>query len=158
MASTTKLPEKTEGPWVTNFDPLTRQWTYSVTYNVSYAEDSPFFHALGKGKLLGSECKKCNYRYATPRSVCMACGGATEWFELPLEGRVHSWTICNFSGEPYLAECPFMLGLIEFDGADTLFMTRLVGIEEPRIGMPVRARFRRKKTWSVNDVYFEKAP
>ena len=40
-----KLPEKTEGPWVTNFDPLTRQWTYSVTYNVSYAEDSPFFHA-----------------------------------------------------------------------------------------------------------------
>ena len=51
-----------------------------------------------------------------------------------------------------------MLGLIEFDGADTLFMTRLVGIEEPRIGMPVRARFRRKKTWSVNDVYFEKAP
>ncbi len=88
---TERLPERTEGPWVTNFDPLTRQWTYSVTYNVSYAEDSPFFHALGKNKLLGSECKKCSYRYATPRKVCMYCGGATEWFELPLEGRVHSW-------------------------------------------------------------------
>ena len=43
---------------------------------------------------------------------------------------------------------------VEFDGVDTLFMTRLIGIEKPQIGMPVRARFRRKKTWSVNDVYF----
>lgn len=149
-----KLPEKSEGPWVTNFDPLTRQWTYSVTYNVSYAEDSPFFHALARGKLLGSFCPRCRYRYATPRTMCMSCGGATEWFELPLEGRVHSWTICNFSGEPYLAECPFALGLIEFEGVDTLFMTRLAGIEQPRIGLPVRAQFRRKQTWSVNDVYF----
>ena len=43
-----KLPEKTEGPWVTSFDPLTLQWRYTVDYNVSYAEDSPFFHALGQ--------------------------------------------------------------------------------------------------------------
>ena len=52
-----------------------------------------------------------------------------------------------------------MLGLIEFDGVDTLFMTRLVGLtqEEVRIGMPVKAKFRRRKTWSVNDVYFIKA-
>jgi uncharacterized OB-fold protein len=84
----------------------------------------------------------------------MTCGNATDWFELPLKGRVHSWTICHFSGEPYLAECPFTLGLIEFDGVDTLFMSRLVGIEKPQIGMAVTARFRRKKTWTVNDVYF----
>ncbi len=153
-----KLPEKTEGPWVTSFDPLTRQWRYSIDYSASYAEDSPFFHALGRGKLLGSECEACHYRYATPRACCMACGGATRWFELPLEGRVHSWTICHFSGEPHLAECPFTLGLIEFDGVDTLFMSRLVGDVPVRIGMPVRARFRRKKTWSVNDVYFVTAP
>jgi uncharacterized OB-fold protein len=152
-----KLPEKTEGPWVTSFDPLTLQRRYTIDYSISYAEDSPFFHALGRGRLLGSECKHCNYRYATPRARCMTCGGRTDWFELPLEGRVHSWTLCYFSGEPYLRECPFMLGLIEFEGVDTLFMTRLVGIEQPKIGMPVRAHFRRKKTWSVNDVYFAKA-
>ena len=112
MTDATKLPERSEGPWITGFDPLTLQWRYTVEYNVSYAEDSPFFHALGRGKLLGSHCPRCNYRYATPRAHCMSCGGRTEWFELPLEGRVHSWTTCHFSGEPYLAECPFMLGLI----------------------------------------------
>ena len=86
----------------------------------------------------------------------MTCGGRTEWFELPLEGRVHSWTTLLFQRRTVSAECPFMLGLIEFEGVDTLFMTRLVGIEQPQIGMPVRAHFRRKKTWSVNDVYFVK--
>jgi uncharacterized OB-fold protein len=157
MIAQQKLPEKSEGPWVTGFDPITLQWRYTIDYTVSYAEDSPFFHALGRGKLLGSECKKCNYRYATPRTVCMICGRTTEWFELPIEGRVHSWTVCHFSGEPYLAECPFALALVEFDNVDTLFMTRLVGVSQPCIGMPVRARFRRKKTWSVNDVYFVNA-
>ncbi len=149
-----KLPEKTEGPWVTNLDPLTLQWRYTVDYSVTYAEDSPFFHALANGKLLGSACPKCEYKYATPRACCMYCGGKTEWFELPLEGRVHSWTTCHFSGEPYLAECPFTLALIEFDGVGTLFMSRVFGVDMPKIGMTVRAHFRRKKTWSVNDVYF----
>jgi uncharacterized OB-fold protein len=157
--STARLPERTEGPWITSVDPLMFQWHFGVDYNVNYAQDTPFFHALGKGKLLGSECKKCNYRYATPRATCMYCGGKTEWFELPKQGRVHSWTVCQFSGEPYLKECPFMLGLIEFDGVDTLFMTRLIGIDQSdvRIALSVRPRFRRKKTWSVNDVYFVKS-
>ena len=156
MAATSKQPEPRQGPWVTNLDPLTLQWTYTTDYNVSYAQDTPFFHALGRGKLLGSHCPKCGYRYATPRVSCMYCGGKTEWFELPLRGRIHSWTVCNFSGEPYLKECPFMLGLIEFDAVDTLFMTRLVGIaqKDVKIGMEVEAKFRRRKTWSVNDVYF----
>jgi len=159
MSADAKLPERNEGPWITNFDPLTWRWRYTIDYNGTYAQDSPFFHALGQGRLLGSECKRCSYRYGTPRSHCMTCGRKTEWFDLPPQGRVHSWTICQFSGEPYLQECPFMLGLIEFDGVDTLFMTRLVGLtqEEVRIGMPVKAKFRRRKTWSVNDVYFIKA-
>jgi uncharacterized OB-fold protein len=33
-------------------------------------------------------------RYATPRARCITCGGRTDWFELPLKGRVHSWTLC----------------------------------------------------------------
>jgi len=156
MSRDAKLPEAEQGPWVTRFDPLTLRWRYTIDYTTSYAQDTPFFHALGQDRLLGSHCPKCDYKYATPRSVCQHCGGATEWFELPLEGRIHSWTVCHFSGEPYLAECPFTLGLIEFEGVDTLFMTRLAGLDQhsARIGLPVKAKFRRRKTWSVNDVYF----
>ena len=69
---------------------------YKVNYIHSYAQDSEFFLALVNGKVMGSECKNCHYRYATPRSHCMNCGGETKWFELPKEGRVHSWTTCYF--------------------------------------------------------------
>ena len=52
-----------------------------------------------------------------------------------------------------------MLCLVEFDDVDTLFLTRLIGVErnEAKIGLSVKPAFRRKKTWSINDVYFVKA-
>src|SRR5262249_49419983 len=121
--------------------------------------DTPFFHGLQKRKLLGSLCTKCSYRYATPRVHCMYCSSKTEWFELPREGRVHSWTVCYFAAQEFLKEVPFTLALIDFDKADTLFLSRLVGVEraDMRIGMKVKAKFRRKATWSVRDVYFVSA-
>lgn len=129
---------------------------YNIKYIHSYAEDSPFFLGLAKGKLLGSECTKCHYRYATPRSHCMDCGNETSWFRLPLEGRVHSWTTCYFGSEEFLKETPFNLALIEFDGVDTLLLSRLTGAKEEGIyiGMKVRAEFRKSPRYLVSDVHF----
>jgi uncharacterized OB-fold protein len=86
----------------------------------------------------------------------MYCGGKTEWFELPREGRVHSWTVCYFAAQEFLKEVPFTLVLVEFDNVQTLFLSRLIGVERAdiKIGMKIKARFRRKATWSVRDVYF----
>lgn len=129
---------------------------YNMKYIHSYAEDSPFFLALGRGKLVGTECKRCHYKYATPRSHCMNCGQETEWFELPLEGTVHSWTTCYFGSEEFLAETPFNLAMVEFDGVDTLLLTRLTGVKEPDIyiGMKVKAEFRKKPRYLISDVHF----
>ena len=86
----------------------------------------------------------------------MACGAPTDWFELPLTGRVHTYTTCYFGGEAFLKETPFTLVLVEFDGVDTLFLSRLVGAapEEVTIGMAVRARFLRNVKFRPTDVYF----
>lgn len=129
---------------------------YSIKYIHSYAQDSRFFLGLAEGKLYGSECKNCHTKYATPRSHCMNCGHETQWFELPLEGRVHSWTTCYFGSEEFLKETPFNLALVEFDGVDSLFLSRLVGIKEDEIfiGMKVRAEFRKTPRYLVSDVHF----
>jgi len=86
----------------------------------------------------------------------MECGAKTQWLELPLQGRVHTFTTCYFGGEAFLKDTPFTLILVEFDGVDTLFMSRLIGVEpdETRIGMPVRARFVRNCKFRPTDVYF----
>jgi len=151
-----KLPEIERGTEVFAVDPLTVRAHFEVDYIHSYKQDTPFFHGLAKRKLLGSHCVRCQYRYATPRSHCMYCGDRTEWFELPNEGRVHSWTVCYFAAQEFLKEVPFTLVLVEFAGVDTLFLSRLVGLEraDVKIGMKVRPKFRRKATWSVRDVYF----
>jgi len=133
---------------------------YNIKYVHSYAEDSPFFLGLAKGKLLGSECTKCHHRYATPRGHCMECGSETKWFDLPLEGRVHSWTTCYFGSEEFLKETPFNLALVEFDGVDSLLLSRLNGVKQSDIyiGMRVRAEFRKKPRYLISDVHFVPFP
>ena len=129
---------------------------YSIKYIHSYAQDSKFFLGLAEGKLLGSECRNCHTKYATPRSHCMNCGHETEWFQLPLQGRVHSWTTCYFGSEEFLKETPFNLALVEFDGVDSLLLSRLVGAKEEDIfiGMRVKAEFRKPPRYLISDVHF----
>ena len=159
MSSDLRLPEIERGTEVFAVDPLTIRVHFEVDYIHSYKQDTPFFHGLAKRKLLGSHCPKCNYKFATPRVHCLYCGEPTQWIELPTAGKVHSWTVCYFAALEFLKEVPFTLVLVEFDGVDTLFLSRLVGVERAdiRIGMPVKAKFRRKATWTVRDVYFVRA-
>ncbi|MCL5782469.1 MAG: Zn-ribbon domain-containing OB-fold protein [Candidatus Thermoplasmatota archaeon] len=151
-----KMPETQSGTEVYSFDPLVVKSHYEIDYIHSYAQDSEFFRALGKKKLMGSKCKKCGYTYATPRGHCMMCGSETEWYQLPNEGRIHTFTTCYFGSEEFLPETPFNLIMVEFDGVDSLFMARLIGadLEDMKIGMKVRAKFRRNQKISPTDVYF----
>lgn len=156
MDKNAKLPESEAGTVLFNLDPLIIKDHYEIDYLHSYAQDSPFFSGLAQQRLLGSRCPGCGYRYATPRSHCMECGEATQWFELPQRGWVHTYTTCHFGGEAFLKETPFTLILVEFDGIDTLFLSRLVGAdpEDVSIGLPVRARFLRNSRFKATDVYF----
>jgi uncharacterized OB-fold protein len=151
-----RLPETGEGTVLFGMDPIIIRDHLGIDYTHSYAQDSPFFAGLSKGKLFGSRCPACGYVYATPRGHCMECGSKTEWFELPLQGRVHTFTTCYLGSEAFLKEMPYMLILVEFQGANTLFFSRLACAEpaEVKIGMEVKARFRRNGTFRASDIYF----
>lgn len=129
---------------------------YHIQYIHSYAQDTPFFLGLAEGKLRGTKCKACNYVWATPRLNCQFCGDDTVWVDLPLEGRVHSWTTCHFGGEAFLKETPYNLAMIEFDGANSVLLARLkdASEEDLYVGMPVVARFNKEPKYSVTDVWF----
>lgn len=166
---TAKLPETMTGTTLFNvpfpedlstlkgMSPIVIRYPYSVEYLHSYGQDSPFFAGLANKKLLGTRCKECRYTYATPRLHCTHCGRETDWVELPQEGRVHTFTTCYFGSEEFLEETPFHLILVEFDEVDTLFLARLIGVDRPeeiRIGMKIRAKFRRNSRFKPTDVYF----
>ena len=151
-----KMPESQEGTEVYSVDPLIVKSHYEIDYIHSFAPDSEFFRALGKRKLMGSKCKKCGYTYATPRGHCMMCGAETEWYQLPNEGKIHTFTTCYFGSEAFLPETPFHLIMVEFEGVDSLFMARIIGAstEDLKVGMKVKAKFKRNLKFSPTDVYF----
>ncbi len=129
---------------------------YHIQYIHSYAEDTTFFLGLANGKLRGTKCPACQYVFATPRGNCQFCGEEAKWVDLPLVGKVHSWTTCHYGSEAFLKETPYNLAMIEFDGANSVLLARLKDCKEEDIyvGMPVEARFAKEATYSITDVWF----
>ncbi len=139
--------------------PIQIEQPYAITYLHSYAQDSPWFAGLANKVFLGSRDPESGYTYPTPRGHDMYSGKETDWVRLPDEGTVHAFTVCHFGSEEFLPDCPFVLALVEFEGANTLFLTRLVGLDpyQPSldwIGMKVEAKYLRNSKFKPTDVYF----
>ena len=76
-----------------------------------------------------------------------------------MKATIHAFTVCHFGSEAFLPQCPFILILVEFEGANTLFLSRLVGMDPNQasldwIGMKVKARYLRNSKFQPTDVYF----
>jgi uncharacterized OB-fold protein len=139
--------------------PIVFKQPYHIDYLHSYGQDSPFFAGLANRVFLGSRDPQSGYTYATPRGHDMYSGEETDWIQMPDEGTVHAFTVCHFGSEEFLPQTPFVLALIEFEGANTLFLTRLVGVDPNQasldwIGMKVKAQYLRNSKLKPTDIYF----
>jgi uncharacterized OB-fold protein len=140
--------------------PILIEQEYKITYLHSYGQDSPWFAGLANKHLLASRDPKSGYTYANPRGHDMFSGAETEWIDITERpAKVHAFTVCHFGSEEFLPECPFVLALIEIEGVNTLFLTRLMGVDPYQasldwIGMEVRPYFLRNSKLKPTDVYF----
>lgn len=140
--------------------PLSIEQEYKITYLHSYGQDSPWFAALSNRRLLAARDVESGYTYANPRGHDMYSGQETEWIDITSRpAAVHAFTVCHFGSEEFLPETPFVLALIEFEGVNTLLLTRLMGVDPDQasldwIGMAVRPQFMRNSKLKPTDVYF----
>lgn len=140
--------------------PIQIEQEYKVTYLHSYGQDSPWFAAASNRKLLATREPKTGYTYATPRGHDTYSGRETEWIDISdRKAQIHAFTVCYFGSEEFLSETPFVLALIEYEGVDTLFLGRLLGVDPEQaslgwIGMEVKPRFLRNSKLKPTDVYF----
>ena len=90
----------------------------------------------------------------------MYSGKATDWIDITdRPARIHAFTVCHFGSEEFLPETPYVLALIEYEGVDTLFLSRMMGVDPEEasiewIGMEVQPRFLRNSKLKPTDVYF----
>ena len=122
---------------------------------------SKFLVALrDEKKILGMKCAKCNKVFIPPRATCERCFSdlRDNWVELSDTGVVTGFTVIRYN-EPYQPkEPPYVLALINLDGADTPF-THLLECGDTanaKVGMKVKAAFAEERIGSVLDIsHFE---
>jgi uncharacterized OB-fold protein len=116
--------------------------------------NTAFFEALrDRGVLLGSRCPSCGTTYLPARLFCERdFAELTADVECGPEGTIESWTVGHVNVDDEPLDRPATLALVRLDGADTVLMHRLVGVESPAIGMRVRATLRDDRSGSINDL------
>jgi uncharacterized protein len=140
--------------------PISIEQEYKITYLHSYGQDSPWFAGLTNRRLLASQAPGGDYTYANPRGHDMYSGAETSWIDITERpAHIHAFTVCHFGSEEFLPETPFVLALIEFEGVDTLLLSRLMDIDPDEaaldwIGMTVKPKFLRNSKLKPTDIYF----
>lgn len=153
------FPENWTDEQLKDMRPIVIKFPYQVNYIHSYGQDSPWFAALTNGELIGTKCKDCGHTTPNPKLACMECTGETEWVKLPKQGKIHAFTVCHYGAEAFLDQVPFILVLIEFEGVDTLLMSRIIGLNPEEasldwIGMEIKPKFAKLSQLKPTDVYF----
>lgn len=146
--------------WLKGMAPILIEQPYEIVYLHSYAQDSPWFAGLTNKRILANQDPETGYIYATPRGHDMFTGQETNWIDITEnEARIHAFTVCHFGSEAFLDQTPFVLVLVEFEGVNTLLLSRLMGVDPEKasldwIGMKLKPEFLRNSKIKPTDVYF----
>jgi len=146
--------------WLKNMAPIQIEYPYSVVYLHSYGQDSPWFAGLTNKVILANQDPETGYTYATPRGHDMYTGEETNWVDITEnQARIHAFTVCHFGSEAFLDQTPYVLILVEFEGVNTLLLSRLFGVDPSEasldwIGMELNPQFLRNSKLQPTDVYF----
>jgi len=110
-------------------------------------------------RIVGIRCPNCNRVYVPPRSTCVKCfTSLSDFVEVAKTGTLTTYSIVNSSQSYYPSEPPFIYGVVQLDGADT-GLVHLIGEVDPqkvRIGMRIRAVFKKERIGSILDIKYFK--
>jgi len=133
-------------------------------YPNGVAGDKFFKHIMKNDTFLAAKCPKCNKTYFPPRLYCEDCFCEIpdkEWFEISATGTIKLHTVATIDTYGNKLEEPKMIGMINIDKTDGLFLG-LIKTDEPDDkldGIKVEAVFRPKnqREGTLKDIlYFKK--
>lgn len=138
-----------------------RRWPGSIPVGHRYTPGRAgevFFTALRDGGvLLGSRCSSCDLVYAPARAFCERCfAELSADVEVGPGGVLVSFTVAFVDVDGSPLEVPVVFGLVRLDGADTVFLHRVLdaGDEPLEIGERVEVVLKpeAERTGSILDI------
>jgi uncharacterized OB-fold protein len=137
---------------------------YDQLYTIRHGRNSRFFSGLLEGKIYGTQCPRCNDTWVPIRRNCwnLDCNlEGTKWVEMPLEAKVHTWTVAGWSGRSSLKRLPIVLVYAIIGTSKVALANELRGIDpwDVEFDMPLRIVFRPKaeRQGAVTDFWYEPA-
>lgn len=108
-------------------------------------------------KFVGTRCGHCDLVWVPARSTCVKCfAPLNEFVDVSDTGTVTTCSVVNISRDFYPLKPPFVLGIIQLEGADT-GLVHFIGEVDPekvKAGMKVQAVFKEERTGSILDVKY----
>lgn len=121
-----------------------------------------FLEGLKEGKILATRCPQCRRVLVPARHFCPRCFVDTdEWLELPDRGRLRTYTIVNYAYAGQPKPPPYVIGIIDLEGADVGLVHFVGGIDlsdldaaarRLRPGLPLKAVWQRERHGRINDI------
>lgn len=105
-----------------------------------YTKVDKFAEYLHKGKLMGTQCNKCNEIYFPPRADCLKCmSDDFKWIEYSGDGILHSYTKIHAAPKGFDDMAPYVLGVVDLkEGGRLISWIKNIPDEEIKIGMSVK--------------------
>ena len=121
-----------------------------------------FLSGLKQRKILGTRCPRCQRVLVPARLFCPRCFvDTTEWLEIPDRGHLRTFTIVNYTYEGQPKPPPYILGIIDLEGAGVGFLHFVGGIDltdieaaarRLRPGLSLRAVWREERQGRITDI------
>ncbi|MDY6796001.1 MAG: Zn-ribbon domain-containing OB-fold protein [Actinomycetota bacterium] len=131
--------EVSEEVFFTPTVPLDFTYNYRVGSHIGR-----YLEGFKEKKIMGVKCPKCGKVFVPPRMFCGPCNQKLEDFvELSQEGELRNYTVGHVNlvkGRLEDSDTPYVLGMIQLDGADSLFLTRVEGVPSDEVERGTRMK------------------
>lgn len=130
--------------------PVTSRYTYGLA-------GERFFRALkDEGKIMGSNCPKCDHTYVPGAVFCERClGELTDWQDMGLIGELHTFTVMHVDVDGNPLETPEGVGFVTFGDGGIVHRIQ-ADPDDLIIGMPMEAVLKPKarREGSILDIEY----
>ena len=105
-----------------------------------YTKVDEFADYLQKGKLMGTQCKKCGELCFPPRADCLNClSDNVKWIEYSGKGTLHTFTKITAAPKGFNDIAPYVIGVVDLkEGGRLLAWIIDIPDNKIKIGMPVK--------------------
>ncbi|MGH8785007.1 MAG: Zn-ribbon domain-containing OB-fold protein [Cupriavidus necator] len=130
-----------------------------INYDVGETNGRFFATLRDHGRITATRCAACERVYLPPRISCHDCFAELhEWVDVSDVGTLVSYTIVREPGMLQPVARPYVLGLIQLDGADTA-LAHYLGEVDPadvKTGMRVHAVLAEERMGNIWDIRYFK--